>query len=66
MKYVLITLSGGIIDQVTFYDDPELAVNDLSEFVRTMDPEKNDAAVYGKDGMISNAKDFMDEEIDGL
>jgi len=27
-----------------------------------MDPEKHDAAVYGPDGMIANAKLFLDEE----
>ncbi len=61
MKYVLIILSGGIIDQVTFYDDPHRAVLNLSDYVKAMDPEKHDAAVYGPDGMIANAKLFLDE-----
>lgn len=61
MKYVLIILSGGIIDQVTFYDDPHKAVLNLSGYVRAMDPEKHDAAVYGPDGLIANAKLFLDE-----
>ena len=61
MKYVLILLSGGIIDQVTFYDEAHRAVTNLSDYVKAMDPEKHDAAVYGPDGMIANAKLFLDE-----
>ena len=62
MKYVLILLSGGIIDQVTFYDEAHRAVTNLSDYVKAMDPEKHDAAVYGPDGLIANAKLFLDEE----
>ena len=61
LKYVLILLSGGIIDQVTFYDDPHRAISNLSDYVRAMDPEKHDAAVYGPDGLIANAKMFLDK-----
>ncbi len=61
MKYVLITLSGGIIDQVTFYDDPYIAVGNLAKYVMDMNPEKNDAAVYGPGGIVANAKTFLDE-----
>ena len=61
MKYVLIILSGGIINQVTFYDEAHRAVMNLSDYVRAMDPEKHDAAVYGPDGLIANAKVFLDE-----
>ena len=61
MKYVLITLSGGIIDQVTFYDDPYIAVGNLAKYVMDMNPEKNDAVVYGPGGIVANAKSFMDE-----
>ena len=61
MKYVLILLSGGIINQVTFYDEAHRAVMNLSDYVRAMDPEKHDAAVYGPDGLIANAKVFLDE-----
>jgi hypothetical protein len=62
MKYVLITLSGGIIDQVTFYDDPYIAVGNLAKYVMDMNPEKNDAAVYGPDGIVANAKIFLDQD----
>ncbi len=61
MKYVLITLNGGIINQVTFYDEAHRAVSNLSDYVKSMDPEKHDAAVYGPDGLIANAKLFLDE-----
>jgi len=61
MKYVLATTSGGIIDQVMFFDDGSKAVYALSEFVKTMDMENDDAAVYDPDGMISNAKGFLDD-----
>jgi len=46
---------------VTFYDDPHRAVSNLSDYVKAMDPEKHDAAVYGPDGLIANAKLFLDE-----
>ena len=61
MKYVLITLTGGIIDQVTFYGDPSIATKDLAEHVKVINPEKDDAAVYGPDGLIANAKMFLDD-----
>jgi hypothetical protein len=58
----LITLFGGIIDQVTFYDGPYVAVANLAEYVKNMNPEKNDAFVYGPDGIVANAKIFMDKD----
>ena len=61
MNYVMVTISGGIISDVYFYADVSKAVQSLSEFVRAMNPEKNDAGVYGPQGMIANAKNFIDE-----
>ncbi len=61
MKYVLITLSGGIIDLVTFYESPYVAVANLAKYTKDMNPERNDAVVYGSDGIVANAKIFMDE-----
>ena len=61
MKYVLVTLSGGILDEVTFFDKQEMAISSLSEYVKTMDPDDNDAGVFSREGMISNAKTFLDE-----
>jgi len=62
MTTVLIKISGGIIDQVDFYNDISTAVQTLSQYVETMNPEKDDAAVYGSHGMLANAKDFLDED----
>ncbi len=61
MKYVLITLHGGIIDLVTFYEDAYVAVANLVKYVKGMNPEKNDAVVYGPDGIIANVKLFLNE-----
>ena len=60
MNYVLVTVSGGIISEVYFYADILRAIQSLSEYVRTMNPEKNDAGVYSPEGVIANAKDFLD------
>jgi hypothetical protein len=61
MKYVLVTISEGIVSEVCFYTDVSRTVKSLSDFVKAMNPERYDAAVYGPSGMITNAKDFLDE-----
>jgi len=61
MNYVLVTLSGGIILEVYFYTELSKTIQSLSEYVRTMDPDKNDAGVYSPEGLIANAKDFLDD-----
>jgi len=61
MRQVLITISKGIIEQVKFFDDPKLAVHALSSYVKAMNPEHDDAAVYDTFGMIANAKHFLDD-----
>ena len=61
MSYVLITVTSGIIGEAIFYDDVSMAIQALSEYVKAMDPEHNDAAVFGPDGMVANAKAFLDE-----
>ena len=61
MTYVLVTISGGIIDQVQFYQDGKEAFKSIKEFVQEMDPEKHDAGLYSPDGMVVNAKHFLDE-----
>lgn len=61
MKYVLVTVSRGIIDEVTFYNDQLTAIRELSAYVKAMDPEHHDAAVFGPEAMIANAKAFLDE-----
>jgi len=61
MKYVLATTSGGIINQMVYFDEGPKAIYALSEFVKTMDIEEDDAVVYDPDGMIANAKNFLNE-----
>ena len=62
MIYVLIYVEGGIIDEVTYFDDAAKAVDALAVYVKDMNPEKHDAAVYGPHGMIANAKVFLDDQ----
>lgn len=57
---VLITMSRGIIESVVFFNNPQIAVQALSEFVRNMNVEWDDGAVYDPDGLIANAKHFLD------
>ena len=61
MRQVLITISRGIIDQVVFFEDPGLAIQALSDYVKAMNPEHEDAALYDTDGFIANAKHFLDD-----
>ena len=58
---VLITITKGIIDEVVFFDDPAVAVLALSKYVKNMNPEHDEATVYGDEGLIANAKHFLDE-----
>ena len=62
MRQVLITKSKGIIEQVGFFDDPALAVEALSNYVKNMIPDHDDAAVFDADGLIANAKHFLDDK----
>ena len=62
MYQVLITVTRGIIEEVIFYDDPQRAIEALAAYVKTMNPEHNDAALYGPDGLIANAKHFLDND----
>jgi len=61
MKQVLITISKGIIEQVVFFDDPEMAVQALPRHVKAMNVEHNDAALYDSEGLIANARHFLDD-----
>jgi len=61
MKQVLVTVCKGIIDQVLFFDDEAEALKALEEYVKQMNEETEDAGVYGEEGMIANAKMYMDE-----
>jgi hypothetical protein len=69
MTCVLIKVYGGIVDEVVFFEDHNLAVKDLACFVREMNPQNDDAWVFSPDGMIANAKTFLgdnDEFIQGI
>jgi len=61
MRYVLVTLSRGIIDNTVFFEDPRLAIQALSNHVRDMNPEHDDAALYDGNGFVANARHFLDE-----
>ena len=61
MRQVLVTISRGIIEQALFFDDPGLAIQGLSDYVKGMNPEHDDAALYDTEGLIANAKQFLDE-----
>ncbi|MBU0999719.1 hypothetical protein KKG24_05500 [Patescibacteria group bacterium] len=61
MKQVLVTLSGGLIEQVLFFDDEAQAIKTLEDYVQVMDVDRNDAGVYGPHGLIVNAKDYLNE-----
>lgn len=62
MNQVLITVSKGIIEQVVFFDDARMAVRALSGYVKSMNVEHDDAALYDSDGLIANAKHFLDDK----
>ena len=62
MKQVLITISRGIIEKAFFFEDPALAIRALSDHVKNMDPEHDDAALYNREGFIANAKHFLDDD----
>jgi hypothetical protein len=62
MTQVLITLSRGIIEEAFLFEDPGLAIRALSDHVRNMDPEHDDAALYDRKGFIANAKHFLNDD----
>ena len=61
MTHVLVRVSGGIIERVTFFDCRPKALRALASFVKEMDPEEEDAAVFDPKGLVVNAKNFLDE-----
>ena len=61
MKHVLVTVSRGIIEQVVFFENPQIAIKALSRYVEEMNVEYDDAALYDTDGMVANAKHFLDD-----
>jgi len=61
MRQALITISRGIIGDVAFFDDPKMAVMALEKFVKNMNVDHEDAALYDQDGLVANAKHFLDD-----
>ena len=61
MRYVLVTVCRGIIDQAIFFDSASVAVRALADFVKGMNAQDDDAAVFGPRGLVANAKTFLDE-----
>jgi hypothetical protein len=59
MTQVLVKISRGIIDQVMFFEDLGKAIRALSNHVKTMNPEDDDAGLYDINGLIANAKNFL-------
>ena len=62
MKYVLVTIARGIIEDAVFFNDPGMTVKALEKYVKTMNVEYHDAAIYGPDGFVANAKHFLDDQ----
>ena len=62
MTQVLVTTSKGIIEQVEFFDNARMALQALAEYVKSMNVDHEDAALYDSDGMIANAKHFLDDK----
>jgi hypothetical protein len=57
----MIWLSGAIIEKVTFFNSKLQALETLADFVKGMDLHDDDAAVFGPEGQVANAKHFLDE-----
>jgi hypothetical protein len=62
----MIWLSGGIIEKVTFFDSKLQALKTLADFLKGMDLHDDDAAVFGPEGLVANAKDFLDEDNESI
>ena len=59
--YVFVKAYSGLIDEATYFNDAKTAIKALANFAKTMKAEKDDGSVFGPDGLIANAKHFMDE-----
>ncbi len=59
--FVLITISGGVVNEAVFYFEAEDALIALASFVKEMDIERQDAVIYNRKGFFANAKDFLDD-----
>ena len=59
----LITVTLRFGEQIDIFaeNDYPQAVRVLQYFVKSMNPEEDDAAVFNPKGLVANAKDFLDE-----
>ena len=62
MIYAHVKIGRGIIDEVLFYFEEKEALIAMDSVAKTMNFEHDDAAVFGPDGMVVNAKNFMDDD----
>lgn len=60
MTHVLVTTRGGIVESVIFYDAQKEAVRALADFVKRMDAEQEDAAIFSPEGLVANAKQLLE------
>lgn len=56
---VLITVRGGIVEDVIFFNSVAPAIDALKEFVKKMNPEEYDATVYSSEDKMSDGKMVM-------
>ena len=61
MTYVLVIVSGGLIEAVKCFSDSQMAIKSLARYAKTMDITVDEAAVYSAKGMLVNAKQFLDD-----
>jgi hypothetical protein len=61
MIFALVKVRRGIIDEVLFYPAEREALKAMNDVAKTMDPEHDDATLFGPDGLVVNAKNFMED-----
>ena len=57
---ILLTISGGLIEQVKICKESLPAVNIVSDFVQTVNMEKMKTALNGDDELVANVNNFFD------
>lgn len=60
MKCVLVTVHSGIVSDVEFFDDPAEALKELAMLTKSMNVDKEDAAVFSPSGLVADAKGLFD------
>ena len=61
MSYVFVSVSSGLISEVRFFATEPKALEQLRQFSRTANMEKDDAAVFGPKGLIANVEEYLDD-----